>query len=85
MSNQKNELDFQDNVTKKEFKVLYDALKYAMIPFSTGHNAVYGPGDAMGITANTAAQIIAILMWMFRVGCPLKSFPAMQGLNQTGK
>ena len=27
MSNQKNEWDFQDDVTKKEFKVLYDALK----------------------------------------------------------
>ncbi len=42
MSNQKNEWDFQDNVTKKEFKVLYDASKCTKIPLSTGHNAVYG-------------------------------------------
>ena len=47
MSNQKNEWNFQDNVTKKEFKVLYDALKCAKIPFSTGHNAVYGLEDVV--------------------------------------
>ena len=47
MSNQKNERDFQDDITKKEFKVLHDALKCARIPFSTGHNAVYGPEDAV--------------------------------------
>ena len=41
MSNQKNEWNFQDNVTKKEFKVLYDTLKCAKLLFSTGHNAVY--------------------------------------------
>ena len=35
MSNQKNEWNFQDNVTKKEFKVLYDALKCTKIPLST--------------------------------------------------
>ena len=42
MSNQKNEWNFQDNVTKKEFKILYDTLKCAKLPFSTEHNAVYG-------------------------------------------
>ena len=42
MSNQKNEWNFQDNVTKKEFKILYDMLKRAKLPFSTGHNAMYG-------------------------------------------
>ena len=43
MSNQKNEWDFQDAITKEEFKVLYDALKCAKIPpLSTGYNAVYG-------------------------------------------
>ena len=47
MSNQKNEWNFQDDITKKEFKTLYDALKYAKLPLSTGHNAVYGPEDAV--------------------------------------
>ena len=47
MSNQKNEWNFQDNVTKKEFKVLYDVLKCAKIPLSTGHNAVYGLEDVV--------------------------------------
>ena len=47
MSNQKNEQGFRDIVTKEEFKVLHDALKYVNIPFSTGHNAVYGPEDAV--------------------------------------
>ena len=47
MSNQKNEWNFQDNVTKKEFKVLYDVLKYAKLPFSTEHNAVYGLEDVV--------------------------------------
>ena len=42
MSNQKNEWNFQDNVAKKEFKILYDMLKRAKLPFSTEHNAVYG-------------------------------------------
>ena len=27
MSGQKNEWDFQDDITKKEFKILYDVLK----------------------------------------------------------
>ena len=45
MSNQKNEWNFQDNVTKKEFKVLYDTLKRAKLPFSTEHNAMYGLED----------------------------------------
>ena len=85
MSNQKNGWDFQDDITKKELKTLHDALKCARMPFSTGHNTVYSLEDAMEITANTAAQIIAVLMWMFRVGCPMKSFPAMRGLNQTGE
>ena len=35
MSNQKNEQGFWDIVTKEEFKVLYDALEYVNIPFST--------------------------------------------------
>ena len=47
MSNQKNEWNFQDNVTKKEFKVLYDALKCAKLPFSTEHNAMYGLEDVV--------------------------------------
>ena len=47
MSNQKNEWDFQDDVTKKEFKILYDALKCANIPFPTRHNAVYGLEDVV--------------------------------------
>ena len=63
MSNQKNEWDFQDSVTKKEFKVPYDALKCAKIPLSTEHNAVYSIEDAVlvllhmcknGATANRA-------------------------------
>ena len=41
MSNQKNEWDFQDAITKEEFKVLYDALKCAKIPLSTEHNSAY--------------------------------------------
>ena len=49
MSNQKNEWNFQDNVTKKEFKVLYDVLKYAKLPFSTEHNAVYGLEDVVPV------------------------------------
>ena len=47
MSNQKNEWDFQDNATKKEFRVLYDVLKRAKLPLSTEHNAVYGLDDAV--------------------------------------
>ena len=46
MSNQKNEWDFQDNATKKEFKILYDALKCAKLPLSTEHNALYDLEDA---------------------------------------
>ena len=42
MPNQKNEWSFQDNATKKEFGILYDVLKRAKLPLSTGHNAVYG-------------------------------------------
>ena len=47
MSNQKNEWNFQDSVTKKEFKVLYDALKCAKIPPSTKHNAVHSLEDVV--------------------------------------
>ena len=63
MSNQKNEWNFQDSVTKKEFKVLYDALKCAKIPPSTKHNAVHSLEDVVlilpymcknGATANRA-------------------------------
>ena len=69
MSNQKNEWDFQDDVTKKEFKVLYDTLKRAKLPLSTEHNAVYGLGDVVlvlldmcknGATANGAVADLSI-------------------------
>ena len=69
MSNQKNEWDFQDNATKKEFKILYDALKCAKLPLSTEHNAVYGLEDAVlvllytcknGTTANRAVTELGI-------------------------
>ena len=69
MSNQKNEWNFQYNVTKKEFKVLHDTLKYAKLPFSTGHNAVYGLEDVVlvllhmcknGATANRAVTELSI-------------------------
>ena len=69
MSNQKNEWDFQDNATKKEFKILYDALKRAKLPLSTGHNAVYGLEDVVpvllymcknGATANRAVTELSI-------------------------
>ena len=69
MSNQKNEWDFQDNATKKEFRVLYDVLKRAKLPFSTEHNAVYGLDDAAlvllymcknGTTANRAVTELGI-------------------------
>ena len=46
MSNQKNEQGFRDIVTKEEFKVLYDALEYVNIPFSTKYNALYDLEDA---------------------------------------
>ena len=71
MSNQKNEWDFQDNATKKEFKVLYDALKRAKLPLSTGHNAVYGLDDAVlvllymcktGSTANKAVADLSVTL-----------------------
>ena len=70
MSNQKNEWDFQDNATKKEFGVLYDVLRRAKLPFSTEHNAVYGLEDAVlvqlhmcknGATANRAVTETAIM------------------------
>ena len=71
MSNQKNEWDFQDDVTKKEFKVLYDTLKRAKLPFSTEHNAVYGLEDVVlvllymcknGATANRAVTELSITL-----------------------
>ena len=71
MSNQKNEWNFQDNVTKKEFKVLYDTLKCAKLPFSTEHNAVYGLEDLglvllhmckNGTTANRSVTELSITL-----------------------
>lgn len=70
MSNQKNEWNFQDNVTKKEFKVLYDTLKCAKLPFSTQHNAMYGLDDVVlvllhmcknGATANRATTELSVM------------------------
>ena len=46
MSNQKNEQGFRDIVTKEEFKVLHDALKYVNMPFSTKYKALYDLKDA---------------------------------------
>ena len=63
MSNQKNEWDFQDDVTKKEFGVLYDVLKCAKIPFSTGHNAVYGLED-----------VVPVLLYMCKNGTAVNRF-----------
>ena len=69
MSNQKNEWNFQDSVTKKEFKILYDMLKRAKLPFSTGHNTMYGLEDLgmvllymckNGATANRAVADLSI-------------------------
>ena len=71
MPNQKNEWNFQDSVTKKEFKVLYDTLKRAKLPFSTGHNAMYGLEDVVlvllymcknGATANRAVTELSIIL-----------------------
>ena len=71
MSNQKNEWDFQDNATKKEFKILYDVLKRAKLPFSTEHNAVYGLENVVlvllymcknGATANRAAADLSVML-----------------------
>ena len=71
MSNQKNEWNFQNNVTKKEFKVLCDTLKCAKLPFSTEHNAVYGLEDVVlvllhmcknGATANRAVTELSITL-----------------------
>ena len=71
MSNQKNEWDFQDNATKKEFKILYDALKCVKLPLSTEHNAVYGLEDTVlvllymcknGTTANRAVTELGITL-----------------------
>ena len=70
MSNQKNEWNFQDDITKKEFKVLYDALKCAKIPF--GHNAVYSLEDVVLVlphmckNGTTASRAVTELCIMFR-------------------
>ena len=70
MPNQKNEWSFQDNATKKEFGILYDMLKRAKLPLSTGHNAVYGLEDVVlvllymcknGATANRAVTELSIM------------------------
>ena len=56
---------------KKEFKVLYDALKCAKIPLSTGHNAMYSLEDVVlvllhmcknGATANRAVTEMSITL-----------------------
>ena len=60
MSNQKNEWNFQDNVTKKEFKVLYDTLKCAKLPFSTEHNAVYGLEDVVLVLLHMCKNWITV-------------------------
>ena len=71
MSNQKNEQGFRDIVTKEEFKVLYDALKYVNIPFSTKYNALYDLKDAAlvllhmcknGTTANRAVTELSVTL-----------------------
>ena len=71
MSNQKNEWSFQDNATKKEFWVLYGALKCAKLPLPTGHNAVYGLEEAVQVllymcknwaTANRAVTGLSITL-----------------------
>ena len=85
MSNQKNEWDFQDNATKKEFRVLYDVLKRAKLPLSTEHNAVYGLDDTVlvllymcknCITANRAVTELGITFRDDRSG----SIPTVQWL-----
>ena len=86
MPNQKNEWGFQDNATKKEFGVLYEALKRAKLPLSTGHNAVYGLEDVVlvllymcknGATANRAVTELSI---MFRDDRSI-SIPTAQWLS----
>ena len=71
MSNQKNEQGFRDIVTKEEFKVLHDALKYVNIPFSTRYNALYDLKDASlvllhmcktGSTANKAVADLSVML-----------------------
>ena len=75
MPNQKNEWSFQDNATKKEFGVLYDALKCAKLHLSTEHNAVYGLEDVVmvllhmckdGATANRAVTDLSITFRDYR-------------------
>ncbi len=71
MSNQKNEQGFRDIVTKEEFKVLYDALEYVNIPFSTKYNALYDLEDVAlvllhmcktGSTANKAVADLSVML-----------------------
>ena len=62
-------MGFPRQCYKKEFKILYDALKCAKLPLSTEHNAVYGLEDAVlvllymcknGATANRAVTELGI-------------------------
>ena len=72
MSGQKNEWDFQDNATKKEFKILYDALKCAKLPLSTEHNAMYSLEDIVLVllymckNGSTASRAVTELYIIFR-------------------
>ena len=72
MSNQKNEWNFQDNATKKEFEVLYEALKCVKLPFSTEHNAMYSLEDIVLVllymckNGSTASRAVTELCIMFR-------------------
>ena len=59
MSNQKNEQGFRDIVTKEEFKVLHDALKYVNMPFSTKYGALYDLEDASGFVTHVQDRMIA--------------------------
>ena len=62
-------MGFSGRHHKKEFKILYDALKCAKLPLSTEHNAVYGLEDAVlvllymcknGATASRAVTELSI-------------------------
>ena len=72
MPNQKNEWGFQDDVAKKELKILYDALECAKLLLSTGHNAVYGLEDAVLVllymckNGATASRTVTELSIAFR-------------------
>lgn len=72
MSSQKNEWNFQDDITKKELKILYDALKCVKLPLSTEHNAVYGLEDVVMVllyickNGSTASKAMTELSITFR-------------------